>query len=120
MEHREVRCATCGYLGLRRFSDGAWMEVNDTVRTQGRTVSYKHARPIPECYKKAFNLPEEVREAVAQRLKSQNIPAEIVALHLEQPTTEDLLSVIGRNRVCGSYTDWIRGRNPPQTEALSA
>lgn len=116
MEHSKVRCATCGYLGLRRFSDGAWMEVNDIVRKQGRTVSYKHTRPVPECYKKAFDLPKEIEETITRRLKSQKIPAEIVALHLEQPTPEDLLSIIGKERACDSYKEWVPGQNPPQTE----
>jgi len=96
------------------------MEVNDMVRKQGRTVSYKHTRPIPECYKKAFNLPKEIEETITQRLKPQKIPAEIVALHLEQPTPEDLLSVIGKERDCGSYKNWVPGNNLPQTDGQPA
>jgi hypothetical protein len=104
-----VRCSECAHLGLRRFSDSAWIEASDAVRKNGRTTGYKHIKPLPECSKKAFDIPSEISAGVTARLKAQNISQEIIALHLEQPTPDDILAVVARERECGTYQRWTTG-----------
>ena len=91
------KCATCGYLSLKRTHTGEFDEFPGTLRKGGGSQEGRHL-PFPFCYVDEYDLPGECF-AIAKGRVGSEIMHEVV-----QRGRED----------CPRWTSWMQGFSPLQ------
>lgn len=107
-----VKCAECGFLTVRKLTDGSLIEVDGGFRKYGKATMDKSERQFLQesfiCFARAFDLIEEGEDTERQQalLAEQDEPMSDWVGYLRE--------IITRDRECAEYTEWQQGFTPKE------